>query len=212
MADPSAPRLVYVADPMCSWCWGFAGVLATAEAQLRPEVTLELVLGGLAPDDDAPMSDSMRLYVQSAWRAVEERTGATFEHAFWSKHRPRRSTWPACRAVLVAEELSPGSGRAMFAAIQRAYYLETRDPSDRAVLAEVAREQGLDAQTFAARLDAPRIQERLEADFARRDALSITVYPSVALEHGDRTEVLTRGWTDAETFLELLRERGLLEE
>ena len=76
-AAVSGPRrLIYVADPMCSWCYGFAPVLAEVEARLKPELPLTLVLGGLAPDDDAPMQAGMRRYVQDAWRAVAARTGA----------------------------------------------------------------------------------------------------------------------------------------
>ena len=53
-------------------------------------------MGGLAPDSDEPMPFAMREYVSSAWRAVEERTGASFNHAFWTECQPLRaqnSSW-----------------------------------------------------------------------------------------------------------------------
>ena len=44
----AATRLLYVMDPMCSWCWGFAPVVeALAEQAARVGVALELRLGGL---------------------------------------------------------------------------------------------------------------------------------------------------------------------
>lgn len=184
--------LFYVADPMCSWCWGFANVLSEIERELDPGVELRLVLGGLAPDDDQPMSPEMRAYVQRAWDAVGKRTGARFDPTFWERCSPRRSTWPACRAVLVAGE----RGRDMFEAIQRAYYTEARDPSDRATLLELAGELGLDVERFDILLDAPETQVRLEADFALRDRLGVTGYPSLVLERGAERISITQGWSD----------------
>jgi len=192
---------------MCSWCWGFTSVLEQLERELRGDVRVQLVLGGLAPDDDAPMPEAMRGYVQDAWRAVEARTGACFEHAFWDRHQPRRSTWPACRAVLAAGE----RGREMFAAIQRAYYLETRDPSDRDTLVALGVELGFEERGFAAALDAPEIRAQLDEDFALRDRLGITGYPSVALERDGESHVLTRGWVDADTLRRQLATDNLLE-
>ena len=44
-------RLLYVMDPMCSWCWGFAPVLdALAEQAGAAGVGVDLVLGGLRRD------------------------------------------------------------------------------------------------------------------------------------------------------------------
>lgn len=41
-------RLIYVMDPMCSWCWGFAPVAAALIAQAAEAgVSTRLVPGGL---------------------------------------------------------------------------------------------------------------------------------------------------------------------
>ena len=203
-------QLFYVADPMCSWCWGFREALEGVEPKLRAGVAVRLVMGGLAPDDEAPMDEATRLYVQDAWGAVAAKTGARFNHDFWSDCKPRRSTWPACRAVLVAEEEAPGRGREMFAAIQRAYYLEARNPSDFGTLAELAGELGLQTDGFVERLNAPETKQRLEQEFKLRDRLGTRGYPSLALESGGRIEVLTRGYVSRARLQALLSERGLL--
>ena len=198
-------ELLYVADPMCSWCWGFAPVLAAAEARLPAGVSVRLVLGGLAPDSDEPMNERTRAYVQAAWDQVEARTGATFNREFWSACRPRRSTWPACRAVLAAGE----RGREMFAAIQRAYYLEARNPSDRDTLIALAAELGLDREGFSRELDAPETQRALEADFALRDALGVSGYPTLVLRRGAERQTLVRGHAPLEDLVAALAAVGV---
>nr|MBA3324286.1 DsbA family protein [Paracoccaceae bacterium] len=49
MAASSQAHLLYVADPMCSWCWGFAPVIADIRAAFRDRLPLHLVMGGLRP-------------------------------------------------------------------------------------------------------------------------------------------------------------------
>jgi len=199
-------QLLYVADPMCSWCWGFAPVLASVTADLPDDVGVRLVLGGLAPDSDVPMDDAMVRYVQDAWHAVAARSGAEFNHAFWEQHHPKRSTWPACRAVLAAGERS----REMYEAIQRAYYLEAHDPSDRATLIELAGELGLDPAKFDATLDAPETHALLAEEFALRDRLGATGYPSVGLERNGELKLIAAGWNDEPALRAIFEREGLL--
>lgn len=188
-------RILYVADPMCSWCFGFAPSLAAVRASLPEGTGVQYVMGGLAADDDQPMTAEMKAYIQDAWRSVEARTGVTFNHAFWDRCTPRRSTWPACRAVLAAEAARPGAGVLVFEAIQQAYYVDARDPSDRETLIAIVREVGVDVD-----FDDEQARARLSDDLALRDRLQIRGFPSLALETESSTRTLIRGWcspTDA---------------
>ena len=139
-------KLYYVADPMCSWCWGFAPVLATLRTVLPPTLKVHYIMGGLAPDSNEPMPATVRSYVRNAWRQVEKQTGASFNWDYWEKCRPRRSTYPACRAVLAAAQ--QGAGEAMFNAIQQAYYLAAQNPSDLETLYHLAAQLDLDVKRF----------------------------------------------------------------
>lgn len=54
-------ELLYFHDPMCSWCWAFRPVWTDLCTQLPAGVTVRRVVGGLAPDSDAPMPPDMRV-------------------------------------------------------------------------------------------------------------------------------------------------------
>ncbi len=205
--------LYYVTDPMCSWCWGFAPVMRSVQAELAPSVEFRLVMGGLAPDSSEPMPAEVRAYVQSAWDAVEQATGAKFNRDFWALCEPRRSTWPACRAVLAAEALERGSGQRMSDAIQRAYYLQARNPSERGTLLDLAKELGFDAEAFDDVLDSPANRAALKSDLALRDNLGVTGFPTLcaARTAGD-LHTIARGRAPASQVLAALRELGFLAE
>lgn len=204
-------RLYYVADPMCSWCWGFAPVLARVVRDLPPDLPLQYVMGGLAPDSDEPMSEAVRQYVQAAWNAVEQATGAHFNRDFWTSCEPLRSTWPACRAVLAAAAQRAEAGPAMFRAIQNAYYLAARNPSDKETLRELALEiPGLDVDRFAEALDSSDTQSRLDADFALRDRLGANGFPTLIFEDEGRLLQVVHGYAPAPEVLGRLHACGAL--
>lgn len=67
-----------------------------------------------------------------------------------------------------------GSGDAYHAAVFRAYWQESRDISDRAVLAGIAAQAGLDSAAFEVALDDPIYEDAVlaDVDLARRYGLS----------------------------------------
>ena len=207
MSPPDA-TLVYVHDPMCSWCWGFAPTLAQLQERLPPEIGFRRLLGGLAPDSDQPMPEALQTQLQATWRRIAERIpGTRFNHDFWTRCRPRRSTWPACRAVIAARSLDPASEAPMIRAIQEAYYLQARNPSEDAVLVALARELGLPADAFAQRLNAPQTRQALAAEIAETQRLGVTGFPSLILETGPASRwPIAVDYTDAEAMLRTIAE------
>ena len=189
---------------MCSWCWGFQSVLEQVEEILPEDIPIQYVMGGLAKDSDAPMPDETKEYVKGQWNAVTERTGAEFNWEFWERCEPRRSTYPACRAVLAASTQLPPAGPLMYHAIQRAYYLEAQNPSDHVTLISLAGSLGLDVERFSADLQSPTIEKKLQEEFALRRSLAANQFPSLVFEHRDDVIWLASGYEDAEPILEML--------
>jgi putative protein-disulfide isomerase len=176
-------ELLYFHDPMCSWCWAFRPVWTTLCAQLPAGLAVRRVVGGLAPDSDAPMPPEMRVKLKGVWQTIQERVpGTRFNFAFWDNNTPRRSTYNACRAVLTASRLSPAQEDQMIHAIQQAYYLQARNPSDISTLVNLAVDIGLDRALFAAELSGAGVQVRLEEDIALARSAPINGFPSLVVQ------------------------------
>ncbi len=196
--------LYYIADPMCSWCWGFSPVLEAVSGVLPDEIPIRYVMGGLARDSEEPMPEETRSYVRSQWRMVAVRTGAEFNWDFWKACEPRRSTYPACRAVIAAGMQRPDGVEAMFHAIQRAYYLEARNPSDGETLVQLAGEADLDPDRFSADLLSDHTDELLHKDFELRRSLHADKFPTMILEHDDNQFWLAYGYEEEDLVVDLL--------
>lgn len=198
-------RLLYFLDPMCSWCWAFAPALRAIEAQLPEEMPLVRVLGGLAPDTDETMPPHLQQKLQEGWRNIQTRVpGTVFNFDYWAVCTPRRSTHRACRAVILAGRHGGESEKAMIDAIQRAYYLEARNPSDRSTLVALAGEIGLDEAGFALVLDDPETQAELDRQILFSRELGVKGFPTLLLDKGTERRFITIDPNDPEGILQQL--------
>lgn len=199
-------KLYYVHDPMCSWCWGFAPVWQQLQQELQQlQIQLEYLVGGLAPDSDAPMPEEMRQMLQGTWQRIQQHIpGTEFNFAFWTDCQPRRSTWPACRAVLAAANQQ--ADRQMIVAIQRAYYLRAMNPSDDSVLIQLAQELELDAERFAKDLNSEPTQQLLQQQMQLAHSLPINGFPSLVLHSSSGLSPIQLDYNSADTMLRQIKQ------
>jgi putative protein-disulfide isomerase len=175
----SSTSIYYVMDPMCSWCYAFRSSWRALLRALEGSVRVRYVMGGLAPDSEAPMPESMRHAIENTWRTIEQHTGANFNYEFWRQNTPRRSTYPACRAAIAAGRLRDDGLPAMVEAIQDAYYLKARNPSDTSVLLDIAESAGFDRAAFAAELAGDEVGAQLAEDFELTRRMGVQGFPAV---------------------------------
>ena len=194
--------LIYVHDPMCSWCWGFEPVRSQFFDQVRDRVTIKRLVGGLAPDSDVPMPEVMQTALQQTWRNIQQRIpGTSFNFDFWTDCQPRRSTYPACRAVIAARLQGEEFDAQMTKKIQQAYYLQARNPSDGETLIELAAELGLDAQQFADDLQSDAVEQQLRQEISQARAIGGDSFPSLFLQIGTAVVPLPLDYDNPQTMV-----------
>lgn len=182
----SIPRLFYIHDPMCSWCYAFSQSWAALQQDLPRDIEIVYLVGGLAPDTTEPMPLATQKMVQQAWQRIEQTVpGVHFNWDFWSQNTPIRATYPACRAVLAAKKQRADAEVEMIRAIQIAYYQQAKNPSLSETLQACALEIGLDAETFIEDLKSPAIESELQHQMQRARNMDGYSYPSLRLVHNN---------------------------
>ena len=195
--------LYYVHDPMCSWCWAFKPTWVKIESGLSNSILTQRLLGGLAADNQDKMPDELQHFLQQTWlKIMQVVPGTQFNFDFWRLCEPRRSTWPACRAVIAARQLDAESEEAMIEAIQKAYYLNAENPSNDSTLIKLAIQIGLDENEFAQRLHCPETQRTLSNEIQQASALGAEGFPSLILEEDGRHQRIAYDYNDAGMVLE----------
>lgn len=185
-ARVSGAHLLYVADPMCSWCYGFSPVIgAIAEHFGKRGVPVKVLMGGLRPGNTKPMRDEDRDYIRSAWTRVAAATGQPFDHAFFERESFTYDTEPACRAVVAIRALAPDRALGYLAAVSRAFYAMNRDTTTLAVLADIASEHGQDRDQFAGALASDDLKRATLGDFVTASEAGIRGFPTLLVSRGE---------------------------
>lgn len=195
----SITGLIYVGDPMCSWCWGFAPEIES----LTEDLPVEVVVGGLRPGPMAqPLDDHMARFLGHHWEEIGERTGQPFDTGFLD----RRDGWiydtePAAIAVTRMRELLPARTLDFFTDVQEAFYAEGRDVTDFGVLSELAEFHDVNRADFETSLRTEEAKKDAWEDFSRARNWGISGFPTLVGELSDgRLALLARGWAPADTI------------
>ncbi|AQZ34237.1 disulfide bond formation protein DsbA [Pseudomonas sp. LPH1] len=199
-----ASRLLYVMDPMCSWCWGFAPVVeALAEQAVAAGVPLQIVVGGLRRDQVA-IDAAARVRYLGYWQAVNASTGQLFDFERGLPEGLVYDTEPACRALVTARQLDAASAWTLLKLIQQAFYTEGADVTQASVLVQLAEQAGIPRIEFADAFDSQAMQEATAADFTWVQDLGIAGFPTLLAERDGQLALLTNGYQPLEVLAPLL--------
>lgn len=199
-----ASRLLYVMDPMCSWCWGFAPVVeALAEQAAAASVPLQIVVGGLRRDQVA-VDAAARVRFLGYWQAVNASTGQLFDFERGLPEGLVYDTEPACRALVTARNLHAPSAWTLLKLIQEAFYTEGADVTQASVLVQLAEQAGIPRIEFAEAFDSQAMEEATAADFTWVQDLGISGFPTLLAERDGQLALLTNGYQPLEVLSPLL--------
>ncbi|WP_445143562.1 DsbA family protein [Dyella sp. Tek66A03] len=204
-------KLIFVGDPMCSWCYGFSKPLAEVQGAF-PETSLEIVVGGVGAGATEPLTLAQREFRLGHWSRVEAASGLPFDReTFKARTGFVYDTEPACRAVVAARLMVPSIDQlSVFRAIQHGFYANGLDVTDGEVLAGLVAEAmtGMGCATTAeAFLAAWRARETVTAtheDFQQARAWGISSFPTLLLQDESRLYNLVTGFVGARELRALI--------
>lgn len=209
--------LVYVGDPMCSWCYGFGVPLHQLLAQL-PGVPLAVVLGGLRAYNKEVMPDTLKATLHHHWEEVTKRSGKVFGQGQFDREGYIYDTEPACRAVVTIRTHAAEHTLAMYHAIQDAFYAKGQDITQTTVLASVwqkVKEELLDTKqlgdvdfsqdSFVSAFESDDIKTQTRNDFAMVQQWGIRGFPALIAVVNGEAQLVSNGYMEPDELLQRVR-------
>lgn len=201
------PHLIYFADPMCSWCYGFSPVVEEIRTAFGAALPIRLVMGGLRPGTDTPMAEAAKSELKGHWTHVHDATGLPFTGGALDADGFVYDTDPAARAVVLVRHADPDAALSYLLALQRAFYAEGLNITRAEVLAELAGAHGVRRDAFLADFETDRLKQATWRDYAISQRAGVQGFPTLVAgpaENGTYGAV-TRGYQSADVVLPLLR-------
>ncbi len=194
-------ELIYVGDPMCSWCYGFAPSKRKLEEQCAGRAVTTLVVGGLHIDWTEPQDDARKKFLDEHWHEIGERSGQPFKFDILERDDFVYNTEPACRAAVTAREME-GNAVALnfFTHLQGAFYADNADVTQADILIGQAAAFGLDKDRFAALLPSDEMRQKTMMDFQFAQRLGVSGFPTVVVNDKNGYAYLTVGYQPYESL------------
>ena len=191
-------EFLYIADPMCSWCWGFSPVITALRSKYADTLEFRLIVGGLRVGTPDPLPEHFKKEVLHHWHQVHDLTGQPFCFDFNLPEGFRYDTEPACRATVTVRTLKPESGFEYFEALHEAFYVDNRDLTNSEILAELAEPFGVDREAFLETFSEKETKRATFEDFGTSYGYGVQGFPTAILNDTRGPALLTIGYQHLE--------------
>jgi putative protein-disulfide isomerase len=186
--------LWYFADPMCSWCWGFAPVISAIHDAYSERIKIALMLGGLRPGTTESVTASFRAEILHHWQDVHRLTGQPFRFDGAMPDGFVYDTEPPSRAVIVVSELNPREIFPYFISLQEAFYVQQKDITQAKTLAALAAEHHIETDQFLGRFFSEEAKKKTQSNFQITQQAGVRGFPTAVLQNEKSGKLLTNGY------------------
>lgn len=193
MVNTEKPTLIYVGDPMCSWCYGIANELDAVRNHFEEEIDFELVMGGLRPYNTETMSD-LKSFLTHHWEDVHKASGQEFNYAILDDTDITYDTEPPSRANVIIRQMHPDLAFEFFHHIQKAFYQENKNMHHADSYFEILDSLKIDKEVFTTMFNSSEMKEKVKLDFQRASELGVRSFPTILLKTSDKTIIIAKGF------------------
>ena len=199
-------ELLFVLDPMCSWCWGFAPIIEKLRGTMSEEYTFSLVLGSLRTKGEMSWDERSKVYLRGHWQQVAQRTGQAFSDSLFDKESFEYDTYPACKAVVSVRELF-GMQHAFtyLHTIQEAFYARGEDITNKDILNDLL-DPALDSSSFKTFFESDRAEVLMQHDSSKARSMGANAFPSVVIIDEEGHMVCQKGYRNLGEINRLLKQ------
>ena len=198
-------EIIYVGDPMCSWCWGISPQLnALQRYSQQTGIPFTLVMGGLRPGGGDEWNSEFKDFLKHHWEEVNKRSGQPFGFALFKEDNFNYDTEPACRAVVTIRAIAPKKALRFYELVQYSFYVESNDPKNVAFYQPICEKLGIDFTEFSEKFSSEEMRYATHLDFAQSRQLGASGFPSVMYRKKDKVHFIARGYSDYENMKETL--------
>ncbi|MBL78908.1 MAG: protein-disulfide isomerase [Nitrosomonadaceae bacterium] len=170
--------LWYIADPMCSWCWGFSPIIEAIRVNYNKDLKIKLIMGGLRSGKSA-MEPKQRAEILGHWKSVNNRTGQPFSFAGAMPEGFIYDTEPSCRGVVAMALINPDLVFPFLKSIHFAFYVEQENVTDPNVLAYLAGKIGIGTESYLKVFESDEAKDKVLTHFKQVRQWGVHSFPTL---------------------------------
>lgn len=205
---PAKPKIIYVYDALCGWCFGFSPVMAKFGETYNDKVDIEVISGGLKLGKSVGTINEVAPFIKTAYKDVESHCGVRFGAAF--VNGPLKTgnmvlnSLPPAIAMAIVKERSPEKALKFAAMLQNMIYVDGKEPENLEEYGAYAEKLGFDKNQFLAKMKDPIYIQKAQKEFDFAQSIGATSFPAVFIEKNGKREMLVNGYVSYDKLKQLV--------
>jgi putative protein-disulfide isomerase len=201
------PKLIYIMDPHCGWCYGNSHNITELYTQYNGKVIFELLVGGMWTGNNAPQGGpELEQFINTHSPRMEASTGAFVSKDYYKLAKDSSyifSSLEPAAAIVWVKELAPEETFMFAEAVQKASFAEGKRLDKTETYIPILDELRLDAHTFQQEwLSEANIRNTLEE--IRIARLWASGFPTLLLQDKSGVRSLASGYFNLEEMTQTI--------
>lgn len=203
--NSSKGKIIYVGDPMCSWCWGIANELQKLKDQFVGIMKFELILGGLRPGGGEEWNKGFQDFLREHWEHVAKASGQEFNFDLLSWPNFDYDTEPPSRAIVIARKYLNRDDFLFFKDVQKGFYVDNMDTGNVNSYESICKKFMIPFDEFRAKMEMNEMKQLAYEDFAIAAKYGVRGFPSVLVEIEGNLTYVANGYSTYEKMNERVK-------
>ena len=198
-------EIIYIGDPMCSWCWGISPQLNALQRYGQQEnIPFSMLMGGLRPGGGEEWNQTFKNFLKHHWQEVHNRSGQPFGYELFDLADFNYDTEPACRAIVTIRSIAPEKVLSFYELTQHYFYVASQDPKQVVFYQPICEQLGIDFVEFSTKFASEAMKQSTVQDFRQSRQWGVSGFPAVLFRKNEQLHFIGRGYTAYEVMRERL--------
>jgi len=197
------PKIIYIYDPLCGWCYGFSPVIRKIQEEYKAKMDFDIISGGMVVGDRVGPVGAFADYILKALPRLEELTGVTFGEPYLAQLKDRSlflSSLKPCIALEVFKSFNEKDAITFASAMQKAHYIDGKSLEEESVYVDLIKPYNIDSTEFLKRLNSDEFRMETSNQFKMIQEWGITGFPAVILVKDNQFYLIAKGYVDYENL------------
>lgn len=195
------PKIYYVYDPLCGWCFAYAPIMTKLAQEFKDQVEFVVIPGGMIVGENVRPIREIAPYLLQAIPELEEISGVKMGEPYMAMVKEGSyiaSSYRPSLAMVVFKSFHTGRDVEYAHKVQQSYFIEAKDIMGDSLYMDLARQFEIVPEEFMKRMADTSYQTKTQEHFDFAAYLHTKGFPALVGKSGDSFIKITYGYLSEE--------------
>jgi len=195
------PKIYYVYDPLCGWCFAYAPIMEKLAQEFKDQVEFVVIPGGMIVGEHVRPIGEIAPYLLQAIPELEEISGVKMGAPYIAMIKEGSyvaSSYEPSLAMVVFKSFNTGRDVEYAHKVQQSYFIQAKDIMGDSLYTDLAREFDISPEEFMKRMSDTSYHTKTQDHFNFAAYLNTKGFPALVGKSGASYMKITYGYLSEE--------------